>query len=187
MPRRAALAVALLSLVLWLSASAAASVSAAGVIPVTCPNGDASPLPHSSYRIGETIPFFGTYVDFGNPGTVTITFTRADGLTRTYQAFNVADGSWMRNVVFASRSFAGSWRLHIVVTQASGTDICDGRFTLLVAIPPGNANPTLPPTDAAAFERGPAGAVPPGLLLVLGGVALLAAAGTLLIGGRRRI
>lgn len=113
-------------------------------------------LDKTSYRVGERLDFYGTFTDFGDPGTVTITFTKSgSGATRTFTAFNIADGSWMRDVTFTSRSDAGVWRVRVVVDQTSGTNTCNDSFRLTTSGGGGTGPvPTPPNTDAIGFVRG---------------------------------
>jgi hypothetical protein len=154
------------ALLLLLAFAAPGAVAAA-----TCPTDASGVLEKSTYQIGERIDFFGTFTDFGDPGTVTIRFDRpADGATRTYTAQNVADGSWFRNVVFRSRRDAGSWRVHIVVDQTSGRSTCDDRFTLTAGSSARPA-PTLPNTSTdGQVSKGD----PPALPIAVVAVGLIA-------------
>ena len=184
MKQRVALAVALLSMFAAIAAFVVPVVNAGG-----CPAGPEGVLEKPTYAVGETLPFFGNYTDFADPGEVIITVTRpSDGLTRSYRAFNIADGSWLRDVVFVRRSDAGSWRVHVVVTQTSGTSICDDSFRLVVGPVPTPRPPhvTLPPTEEVAFGREPAAAVPPGAVVALTGLLLAVGSAALSVARRRR-
>jgi hypothetical protein len=173
---RQALALLLPFLVVLLGPS---SVSAG-----TCPTDATGVLEKTRYAVGETLPLYGTYDDFADPGDVTIVFTRpVDGLTRTFKAGNLPDGEWMRNVVFTRRSDAGSWRIHVTVVQTSGTDVCDDRFTLVAGSSSGPSI-TPPPTDASGFGRATAAA--PAAFLVLAGFMMIALAAVLTTRVRRR-
>jgi hypothetical protein len=140
----------------------------------TCPADAAGVLEKATYRLGERLDFYGIYTDFADPGTVTITFRRAaDGATRVFTAFNSADGSWDRTVVFTSSADIGAWRVHADVAETSGTKVCDDRFTLLGANPP----PVPTPPNTATTD-----AVPPNrnsplpfVLVVVGLIAFLIA------------
>jgi hypothetical protein len=138
-------------------------------------------LTKTTYYLGEPIGFFGSYDDFADPGTVTIVLTRpADGLTRTYTAFNNPDGAWLRDITFTSRSFLGSWRARVTVDQTSGTDVCDDRFVLAAR----GTQLTPPPTDTVEATRS-TGTAPAGWL-VLAGVIMVGFAAVLSLGARRR-
>jgi len=145
-------------------------VAAAG----TCPADAAGVLEKTAYRLGERLDFYGIYTDFADPGTVTITFGRpAGGATRVFTAFNSADGSWDRTVVFTSRADIGAWRVRVDVVETSGTKVCVDRFTLV----PANPQPVPAPPDTAMAD-----VVPPNrgsplafVLVVVGLIAFLIA------------
>jgi len=152
----------------------------AGVQAGSCPSDPNDLLPRTTYRVGEVLDFYGNYTDFADPGTVTISFTRpADGATRAFTAGNLPDGSWFQLVTFTDRADSGSWRVHVVVEQTSGTSSCDDRFTLTAAA---GSNPTPPPTST---EPLPGGSTAPTAGLAIG-AAGLAAFLALLIGVPRR-
>lgn len=181
MTRRAALLIALLlplaTLVFGVSAASAG----------TCPTDPSGVLEKTSYRVGERLDFYGTFTDFADPGTVTITFTKSgSGATRTFTAFNIADGSWMRDVTFRSRADAGAWRVQVVVDQTSGTNTCNDSFRLTTSGGGGTAPvPTPPNTDAVSFVRGSINTPTVALVFIGLGTLLVLAAGGLAARRRR--
>ena len=126
------------------------AVSAAG-----CPPGVPEGLVDKDvYRVGEIVDFFDSYHDFGDPGTVTITFERrSDGLTREFTAFNGPDGTWYRQVTFDSAADAGRWDVTVVVDQTDGLDTCTDTFTLRARASVPNTSTVDPVTTGGAFNR----------------------------------
>jgi hypothetical protein len=110
----------------------------AGTCPVGVPEGV---VDKDVYRLGEVVDIYGSYLDYANPGTVTLTFLRpSDGATREFTAANVADGSWFWNTTFDSAADAGHWNVTVVVDQDGGHDVCTDSFIVRASSSP-------PPTD----------------------------------------
>jgi hypothetical protein len=113
----------------------------AGDCPASLPGGV---VEADRYRLGDTIEFFGTFTDFADPGTVTITLERTtDGEQKTYEAFRLPDGAWMLQLQLDSADFLGSWSVTVVVQQTSGTDACTDEVTITGMAPP-NTNTAVP-------------------------------------------
>jgi hypothetical protein len=153
----------------------------------TCPTDAQGVLEKTRYRVGERLDFYGTYHDFADPGTVTITFTRpSDGATREFIAGNIADGSWMQTVRFPSNRDIGAWRVHVVVEQTDGRDECDDRFSIVPATAPGPI-PTPPNTSTAPpAAKGSGSTAPWAGLAILASLALVGLGATSCINARRR-
>ena len=151
MKNRAPLLVALLGALLLVPLIAPATALAG-----TCPSDSGGVLEKTTYRVGERLDFYGTYTDFAAAGTTTIDFTRpADGATRHEKASNLADGEWIATVIFTSPSDVGAWNVRVVVTQNSGTSVCDDHFTLIHGIRRRHRSRRPPSTSTVAVPRRP--------------------------------
>jgi hypothetical protein len=128
----------------------------------TCPALREGLVDNDSYRLGELIDFFGSYHDFADPGTVTITFERpADGAMREYTANNSPDGSWYLRFTLDSAGDVGRWRVTASVDQTGAHDVCTDQVTIRPAIGmPGTAT-----LDPAADRPGDGDWMPAVLLL----------------------
>ena len=136
----------------------------------TCPALDGGVVDKDAYRLGELIDFYGTYHDFANPGTVTITFERnTDGAARDYTAQNSPDGSWYLRLTPESSADVGRWNVTVVVSQTDALDTC----TDLVTIRSRSSMPNTATVEAAAEPSAGAGAVLPAMLGVTAGVLAL--------------
>jgi hypothetical protein len=137
----------------------------------TCPALAEGLVDKDSYRLGELIDFFGTYHDFADPGTVTITFVRpADGAKREYTANNSPDGSWYLRFTLDSGRDIGHWTVTAIVDQTGAHDTCTDRVTIRSAFGmPGTA------TAEPATDRPGDGAWLPVVLLLgaAGGIAAI--------------
>jgi len=132
----------------------------------TCPALEAGLVDDESYRPGELIDFFGTYHDFADPGTVTITFERSDGATREYTANNSPDGSWYLRFTLGSADI-GRWTVTAIVDQTGAHDVCTDRVTIRSAI-------GMPSTATGNPAAGPGDWLPAVLLLgVISGLAMV--------------
>jgi hypothetical protein len=97
----------------------------------TCPALEGGVVDKDAYRLGELIDFYGTYHDFADPGTVTITFERTtDGATREYTAQNSPDGSWYLRLTLESSVDIGRWDVTVVVSQTDALDTCADQVTI---------------------------------------------------------
>ena len=106
----------------------------------TCPALEGGVVDRNAYRIGEVMDFFGTYHDFADPGTVTITFERVtDGAIREYTAFNSPDGSWYLMHKLEDPADVGRWSVTVVVTQTDAIDTCSDTVTIRGAEAPNTA------------------------------------------------
>jgi len=127
-----------------------------------CPSPGGAVVDKESYRPGQMVEFFGTYHDFADPGTVTITFERTtDGTIREFTAFNMPDGAWIYQLTFDA-DFTGRWDVTVVVDQTSALDTCRDRVTIRSAS-------SLPNTATADNAAAPVD-IDGGLLLVLLGL-----------------
>jgi LPXTG-motif cell wall-anchored protein len=128
----------------------------------TCPALASGLVDKASYRLGELIDFFGTYHDFANPGTVTITFERSsDGASREYIANNSPDGSWYLRFTLDSAADVGRWTVRAVVDQTGAHD----TSTVQVTIRPAMGMPATTTTGRTSDETGAAALALAGLLL----------------------
>ena len=101
----------------------------------TCPALDEGLVDKDAYRLGELIDFFGTYHDFADPGTVTITFERfSDGAKREYTANNSPDGSWYLRFTLDTVDDVGRWKVTAIVDQTGAHDTCADRVTIRSAV-----------------------------------------------------
>jgi hypothetical protein len=134
----------------------------------TCPALEGGVVDKASYRLGELIDFYGTYHDFADPGTVSITFERTtDGAVREYTANNSPDGSWYLRFTLESSADLGRWVVTAVVDQTGSLDTCRDRVTIL----PRSGLPNTATVDTPAAPGG-GGADIPVVLLALGALAL---------------
>lgn len=134
----------------------------------TCPALPGGVVDRMSYRLGQTLDFWGTYHDFANPGTVTIEFVRAsDGATRSFTAANSPDGSWYLMLTFDSEADLGLRRVTVVVTQNDAVDTCRDSVSIRAR--------TLPDTSIRDEPPDPTGTRSP-TNVIIGGLAVVAAA-----------
>lgn len=114
------------------------------VLAGTCPALDGGVVDKDAYRLGELIDFYGTYHDFADPGTVTISWERTtDGATRQYQAANSPDGSWYLRLTLDSPEDVGRWTVTVVVAQTDALDTCTDEVTIgRRGVPPDTATET---------------------------------------------
>lgn len=144
------------ALVALLVTLAAPSTVLAGDCPASLPSGV---IDEDQYRVGQTIEFFGNYLDFADPGTVSITFERTtDDEVRSFQAFNSPDGAWYL-MLELDGTLAGSWAVTVVVEQTGATDTCTDEVTITGVRPPN--------TDTVPSGADAAGSVVPAVPLVL--------------------
>jgi hypothetical protein len=119
------------------------------VLAGTCPALEGGVVDKDAYRLGELIDFYGTYHDFADPGTVTISWERTtDGATREYTAANSPDGSWYLRLTLDSPQDVGRWTVTVVVSQTDALDTCTDSVTIGLAAMPRTATED-PPDDAS--------------------------------------
>jgi hypothetical protein len=129
----------------------------------TCPALDGGVVERDAYRVGQQVEFYGTYGDFANPGTVSITLERSsDATTRQLTAFNLPDGEWEYFLTFEAAD-VGTWSVTVVVDDNGAIDTCTDRFAV-------RRRSALPNTDAAPAAGAPTD-THPGLLLAIAGLA----------------
>jgi hypothetical protein len=121
----------------------------ASALAGNCPAPEGAVVDKEHYRFGDKVEFFGTYHDFADPGTVTITFERSlDGDIREFTAFNMPDGAWIYQLTFDS-AFAGRWDVTVVVDQTGSIDTCRDRVTVGSIAPlPNTASTVVRPSAA---------------------------------------
>lgn len=165
-----------------LVALAVPSTVLAGDCPASLPSGV---IDEDRYRVGQTIEFFGNYLDFADPGTVSITFERAsDDAVRSFQAFNSPDGAWYLMLELTG-DLLGTWAVTVVVEQTGATDTCTDEVTITQVRPPN--------TDTSPGRADSVGSVVPvvPLVLVVALAATVAVATTLVVvsggSGRRHV
>jgi len=133
----------------------------AAILAGNCPSPEGAVVDKESYRPGQMVEFFGTYHDFADPGTVTITFERtADGTIREFTAYNMPDGAWIYQLTFDA-VYIGQWDVTVVVDQTSAIDTCHDRVTI--------ASASSLPNTAAVEDRPAAGGHAP-LIVALPGL-----------------